>query len=56
VPHYWEHVQWVWGKESFEEFMEFARRVTLQDSIDKITVPFLITIVPGLDGVSKCQN
>ena len=43
VPHYWEHVQWVWGKESFEEFMEFAPRVTLQDSIDKITVPFLVT-------------
>jgi esterase/lipase len=43
VPHYWEHVQWVWGKESFEEFMEFAPRVTLKDSIDKITVPFLVT-------------
>ena len=43
VPHYWDHVQWVWGKESFEEFMEFAPRVTLQDTIDKITVPFLVT-------------
>jgi len=43
VPHYWEHVQWVWGKESFEEFMEFAPQVTLEDSIDKITVPFLVT-------------
>jgi alpha-beta hydrolase superfamily lysophospholipase len=42
VPHYWEHVQWVWGKESFEEFMKFAPRVTLEDSIDKITVPFLV--------------
>jgi alpha-beta hydrolase superfamily lysophospholipase len=43
VPHYWEHVQWVWGKDSFEEFMAFAPRITLRDSIDKITVPFLIT-------------
>jgi alpha-beta hydrolase superfamily lysophospholipase len=43
VPHYWEHVQWVWGKESFEEFMEFAPQVTLEDSIHKITVPFLVT-------------
>jgi alpha-beta hydrolase superfamily lysophospholipase len=43
VPHYWEHVQWVWGKDSFEEFMAFAPRVTLEDSIDKITVPFLVT-------------
>jgi esterase/lipase len=43
VPHYWEHVQWVWGKETLEEFMAFAPRVTLEDSIDKITVPFLVT-------------
>ena len=43
VPHYWEHVQWVWGKESFSEFMAFAPRVTLENCIDKITVPFLVT-------------
>jgi dienelactone hydrolase len=43
VPHYWEHVQWVWGKESFDEFMDFAPRVTLENCIDKITVPFLVT-------------
>jgi dienelactone hydrolase len=43
VPHYWEHVQWVWGKDSFEEFMAFAPRIALADSIDKITVPFLVT-------------
>ncbi|WP_233809255.1 alpha/beta hydrolase family protein [Paraburkholderia sp. HP33-1] len=43
VPHYWEHVQWVWGKDSLEEFMEFAPKVTLEHVIDKITVPFLVT-------------
>ena len=43
VPHYWEHVQWVWGKESFDEFMAFAPRVTLENCIDRITVPFLVT-------------
>jgi esterase/lipase len=43
VPHYWEHVQWVWGQETFEDFMRFAPRVTLEHCIDKITVPFLIT-------------
>jgi alpha-beta hydrolase superfamily lysophospholipase len=43
VPHYWGHVQWVWGKKSFKEFIEFAPRITLADSIDKITVPFLVT-------------
>jgi esterase/lipase len=43
VPHYWEHVQWVWGKKTLEEFMEFAPRVTLEGVVEKITVPFLIT-------------
>lgn len=43
VPHYWEHVQWVWGKDSLDEFMAFAPRVTLEPVIDKITVPFLVT-------------
>jgi len=43
VPHYWDHVQWVWGKHSLEEFMAFAPRISLVDVIDKISVPFLIT-------------
>ncbi|WP_322068704.1 alpha/beta hydrolase family protein [Paraburkholderia bannensis] len=43
VPHYWEHVQWVWGKRSLEEFMEFAPQVTLEHVVDKITVPLLVT-------------
>ena len=43
VPHYWEHVQWVWGKKTREEFMAFAPGVTLAAVIDKITVPFLVT-------------
>jgi alpha-beta hydrolase superfamily lysophospholipase len=43
VPHYWEHVQWVWGKNSLEEFMAFAPRITLEGVMDKITVPLLIT-------------
>jgi len=43
VPHYWEHVQWVWGADSFEEFMEIAPAVTLERAISEITVPFLVT-------------
>lgn len=43
VPHYWEHVQWVWGQNSFEEFMEFAPRVSLVGVVPEITVPFLVT-------------
>jgi len=43
VPHYWEHVQWVWGQDSLESFLAMAPRVTLVGVVDKITVPFLIT-------------
>lgn len=43
VPHYWEHVQWVFGKKTLEEFMAFAPGMTLAPVIDKITVPFLVT-------------
>ena len=43
VPHYWEHVQWVFGKKTLDEFMAFAPGMTLKPVIDKITVPFLIT-------------
>jgi dienelactone hydrolase len=46
VPHYWEHVLWVWGKEgdehSLDEFLDFADAVNLEGVVEKITVPFLI--------------
>jgi dipeptidyl aminopeptidase/acylaminoacyl peptidase len=43
VPHYWDHVQWVWGKKTFEDFMEFIPRVNLIQAVADITVPFLVT-------------
>jgi len=43
VPHYWEHVQWVWGQPDFESFMAFAPAVSLVGVVENITVPFLIT-------------
>jgi dienelactone hydrolase len=46
VPHYWEHVLWVWGKEGDEhhldEFLDFADDVNLDGVVEQITVPFLI--------------
>jgi fermentation-respiration switch protein FrsA (DUF1100 family) len=42
VPHYWEHVQWVWGSSSLEEFLQLAPKVTLRGVADRITVPFLV--------------
>jgi dienelactone hydrolase len=46
VPHYWEHVLWVWGKQGDEhhldEFLDFADAVNLEGVVEQITVPFLI--------------
>ena len=43
VPHYWNHVQWVFGKNSLEEFLEWAPAMSLVGVTEQITVPFLIT-------------
>ena len=43
VPHYWEHVRWVWGAKDMDEFMAIAERVHLDGVLDRIRVPFLVT-------------
>ncbi|MFV0372966.1 alpha/beta hydrolase family protein [Microbacterium sp.] len=43
VPHYWDHVFWVWGASDMDDFIEKTRGMTLNGVVDKITVPFLIT-------------
>lgn len=42
VPHYWEHVLWVWGHDDIDAFADFADSVNLDGVVEKITVPFLI--------------
>ena len=42
VPHYWEHVLWVWGFDDLDRFIEFADDVHLDGVAEQITVPFLI--------------
>ncbi len=42
VPHYWEHVLWVWGHTSLDEFIVFADDVHLDGVVEHITVPFLV--------------
>ena len=42
VPHYWEHVLWVWGHDDLDAFLDFADDVHLDGVVEKITVPFLI--------------
>ncbi|MGF6999659.1 alpha/beta hydrolase family protein [Paraburkholderia sp. GAS32] len=43
VPHYWSHVCWVWGAKDVDEFMQIAENVHLDDVLDRIKVPFLVT-------------
>lgn len=43
VPHYWEHVRWVFGQPDMESFFRVAERMTLDGILDRIRVPFLVT-------------
>jgi dienelactone hydrolase len=42
VPHYWEHVLWVWGETGIDAFLKKAAQVQLDGIVEQITVPFLI--------------
>lgn len=43
VPHYWDHVMWVWGQTNMESFMALMPKVTLHGHMQEMRVPFLIT-------------
>jgi dipeptidyl aminopeptidase/acylaminoacyl peptidase len=43
VPHYWDHVMWVWGQPDMEHFMAYVPSITLDGQIEKLRMPFLIT-------------
>lgn len=43
VPHYWEHVRWVWGGKDIEAFMAIAENIHLDGVVERIRVPFLVT-------------
>lgn len=43
VPHYWEHVQWVFGTKDRDTFFEKAAGMHLNGQMEKIKVPFLVT-------------
>jgi dienelactone hydrolase len=43
VPHYWDHVRWVWGAKDIDDFMQIAQNVHLEGILDRIKVPFLVT-------------
>ncbi|MGN8086388.1 alpha/beta hydrolase family protein [Ralstonia sp. 22086] len=43
VPHYWDHVRWVWGARDMDDFMRIAESVHLDGVLERIRVPFLVT-------------
>ena len=43
VPHYWKHVEWVFGAKDQKEFFEIAENMHLNGVLDRIRVPFLVT-------------
>ena len=43
VPHYWNHVMWVFGAKDLDDFLSKAAGMTLEGVLDRIKVPFLIT-------------
>ena len=43
VPHYWEHVKWVFGARTMDDFLDKTKGMTLEGILDRIRVPFLVT-------------
>lgn len=43
VPHYWGHVFWVFGAKDMDDFLEKTKDMNLNDHMDRIRVPFLVT-------------
>ena len=43
VPHYWDHVMWVFGKPDIDTFMKWAPAMCLDGVVEQIRVPFLVT-------------
>ncbi|MCX6503025.1 MAG: alpha/beta fold hydrolase [Microbacterium sp.] len=43
VPHYWDHVHWVFGANDDADFLEKTKNMRLEGVVEKITVPFLVT-------------
>ncbi|MDZ5111370.1 alpha/beta hydrolase family protein [Pseudomonas putida] len=43
VPHYWKHVQWVFGAQDLDDFFAKAEHMHLEGVLHRIRVPFLVT-------------
>jgi len=43
VPHYWNHVMWVFGAKDMDDFLAKAEGMHLNGVMERIRVPFLVT-------------
>ncbi len=43
VPHYWDHVFWVWGASDMDDFIAKTKDMHLNGVAEQITAPLLIT-------------
>lgn len=43
VPHYWNHVMWVFGARDMDDFLRKSADMNLNGILDRIAVPFLVT-------------
>lgn len=43
VPHYWEHVMWVFDQPDMDSFMAWAPNMSLNGVVSRIAVPYLVT-------------
>ncbi|MCS6947102.1 MAG: alpha/beta hydrolase, partial [Steroidobacteraceae bacterium] len=43
VPHYWQHVMWVFGAKDLDDFLAKSAGMHLNGVMERIRVPFLIT-------------
>jgi dienelactone hydrolase len=42
VPHYWDHVGWVFGVKSIDEIIKVSERISLRGILDRIRCPILV--------------
>lgn len=42
VPHYWDHVAWVFGVKTTEEIIKISEKISLQGILDRIKCPILV--------------
>jgi dienelactone hydrolase len=42
VPHYWDHVSWVFGVNTVEEIIKISEKISLRGILDRVKCPILV--------------